>query len=323
MLPVAQIIPHHELMAEHHLYLPAAGFCAFFAWLLEKGLLRGRPARRYLGYAVILLVLVVYGTVTVDRNRDWRDGKTLWSKTIVTSPNCARAHYNLGTISLKQGEIESATREFEQALRIMPGYEKYNKKVWLLFVKVYDNLGLLYLQADRTDDAINIFREGLKVNYGETKIHEEGRRVFANLHNNLGLAYGRKKLPMKAAKEFKKALTLRPDFIQAALNLAETRLSHGHFNEAARAYLEALRIDPDNRISTNALEFLLLRSNLVSEAAEVYFQLGQVLHDAGRKDEADRAWRATLERDPGHRKAMRALQLHGRDQALGGNKTQP
>ena len=322
ILPVAQIIPHHELMAEHHLYLPAAGFCAFFAWLLEKGLLRGQPARRYLGYGIILLILVVYGTITVDRNRDWRDGKTLWSKTIMTAPNCARAHYNLGTICLKQGELESATREFEEALRIMPGYEKYNKKVWLLFVKVYDNLGLLYLQAGRTDDAIKTFRRGLKVNYGETKIHEEGRRVFANLHNNLGLAYTRKKLSMKASKEFQKALKLSPDFIQAALNLAEARLSHGHFREATQAYLEALRIAPDNRISSNALE-VLLRSDLVSEAADIYFQLGQILHDAGRKDEADRAWRATLERDPGHRKAMQALKLHGRDHDLGGNKPQP
>jgi len=110
---------------------------------------------------------------------------------------------------------------------------------------------------------------------------------------------------MKAAKEFQRALKLRPDFIQAALNLAKTRLSLGQFNKAAQAYLDALRIEPKNRTSTNSLKGLL-RSGLVPKAADIYFQLGQIWSDAGLEDEAVLAWRAALEHDPGHKKARQA-----------------
>jgi hypothetical protein len=44
LLPVCQIFPHHELMAEHHLYLPSFGFSLALAVIIEDAFLSRRTA---------------------------------------------------------------------------------------------------------------------------------------------------------------------------------------------------------------------------------------------------------------------------------------
>jgi Tfp pilus assembly protein PilF len=41
-----------------------------------------------------------------------------------TSPEYAKAHYNLGVLFERQGRVEEAAAEFRTALRLDPGYTK-------------------------------------------------------------------------------------------------------------------------------------------------------------------------------------------------------
>ena len=50
---------------------------------------------------LIITLLATYSTMTIARNMDWKDGLSLWSKTLETTPNTAAAHGNLGRAYLE------------------------------------------------------------------------------------------------------------------------------------------------------------------------------------------------------------------------------
>jgi protein O-mannosyl-transferase len=76
--------------AERYLYLPSAGFCLLLVlgarWLIER---LPEKHRRAVGVAILLLVLAVFTTETVERNGVWKDDSTLFGETLKLSPDAA------------------------------------------------------------------------------------------------------------------------------------------------------------------------------------------------------------------------------------------
>ncbi len=108
ILPICHIIPHHELLAEHHLYIPSFGL-ALVAGLGVRAIVV-RTGSRSLAYGALAAVLAIGVGRTVIRNRDWKDGETLWRATVAVAPECARARVNLATILYHAG-LRSGDRE--------------------------------------------------------------------------------------------------------------------------------------------------------------------------------------------------------------------
>lgn len=112
LLPVVQIVPFHELAAEHHLYLASIGLC------VAAGSLAGRVARRPAAVAAAAVLLVALSARTVSRNRDWKDAETFWRVTARDAPRCARAQYNVGFLLAMQGRSEEAIAPLRAAVDI-------------------------------------------------------------------------------------------------------------------------------------------------------------------------------------------------------------
>jgi len=136
LLPVCHIFPHHELLAEHYLYLPSFGFSLVSAILVCNFLGGGK----YRGFIYISFVVVVclFSLRIVDRNRDWRDEFTLWKKTVTSAPQCVRAHNNLGAAYADKGKLARAIAEYKHALSINPDY-----------AEAYNNLGAAYARKGK------------------------------------------------------------------------------------------------------------------------------------------------------------------------------
>jgi len=116
LLPVCHIIPHHELLAEHYLYLPSYGFCLIVA-LLFTALLENK---KYLPLILpaFIAIIVLFSLRIVDRNGDWKDGMTIWSKTVSTVPRCARAQNNLGVEYIKERKYSEALTHFKTESKV-------------------------------------------------------------------------------------------------------------------------------------------------------------------------------------------------------------
>jgi len=227
LLPVSQIVPHHEMMAEHYLYVPSVGFFLMVAGLVDPFLERPRVAPAV--YAAGLSTLLLLTLRTVWRNADWKDDLTLWSKTVQAAPQAARARNNLGGAYLRRGQLALAQEQLETALEIEPDFA---------FARA--NLGKLYLDRDDLARAEQELQTALRL---------KGDEAIPSLW--LGVVYARQGRLAEAEQQFRVALT-KPtaDPISDAYaynNLGALFAKSGRLTEAESAFQEALRRMPDMR----------------------------------------------------------------------------
>jgi len=207
LLPVSHLIPHHELMAEHYLYVPSFGLFLALGAVLSRLPDTGRRAT--VAYAACLLALLLLGTRTVVRNRDWKDDLTLWTKTVKTVPHAARARDNLGKAYLRRGSDDLAEREFAEAVRIRPEDPRYR-----------DHLGLAYLRLGKLAEAEHQLREALR-----------GDPRLVSAHVNLGLSLYHGGRFDEAEAEFREALQIRGNLPMALDYLGRIRMQRGRADE--------------------------------------------------------------------------------------------
>ncbi len=221
LLPVCHIIPHHELLAEHYLYLPSVGFCLVVGVVID-GMLREGRYRAWV-YGCGVLVVVLFALRIMDRNRDWKDGLTLWKKTVQTAPRCARAHNNLGLEYDRQGRIDEAVTEFQESKHIMPAY-----------ANPYNNLGVIYYEQGRLDEAISLYNQAISL-----------EKHYAKAYNNLGAAYIRKGMFKEAIIAFFKALQDKKGMAEAHIGMGVALAKLGRYSAAIRCFKRALTIKPN------------------------------------------------------------------------------
>ncbi|MGH7322874.1 MAG: tetratricopeptide repeat protein [Candidatus Rokuibacteriota bacterium] len=103
--------------------------------------------------------------------------------------------------------------------------------------------------------------------------------VSADDHNDLGVAYHTRGEFELAARQFRRALALRPGWARAFVNLGDAQLALGLVDEAISAYERAHVVGPANPATANNLAWALLQ------------------HE-GRWPEAEPLIRGALARDP-------------------------
>ena len=108
LAPVSHLIPHHELYAEHYLYIPLFGLVlAVVAVALRLLRIAPEPARAlaaarlFLAATVALMALQV-----VTRNADWQNEQVFYEEVISHAPMNSRALGNLLFIYGDQGDWE-------------------------------------------------------------------------------------------------------------------------------------------------------------------------------------------------------------------------
>jgi tetratricopeptide (TPR) repeat protein len=84
-------------------------------------------------------------------------------------------------------------------------------------------------------------------------------RLTADEHNDLGVAYFERGETRPAAREFERAVALRPDWARALVNLGNARLALGEVQGAIDAYQRAVRVTPDDPGAANNLAWALLQ----------------------------------------------------------------
>jgi hypothetical protein len=127
LLPIS-LIPRNDLLSERNLYLPLVGLLLamvalgshFTQWVTT---ILPSPKLVRFGSASLATVLVLaFCLFTYQRNMLYRDEVSLWSDTVMKSPNKARPHNNLGHAYALQGDWDRAIDEFRMAARLDPDF---------------------------------------------------------------------------------------------------------------------------------------------------------------------------------------------------------
>ncbi len=322
LLPVCHIIPHHELLAEHYLYVPSVGI------LLVAGMALEGMARRYgrLVWVCGAVVLVLFSLRIADRNRDWRDGLSLWGKTAVTAPRCARAHANLCGAYTAAGYLEDAVGACERAMAINPNQ-----------IEAHNNLGATFARKGSFDRAIAAYERAIEL-----------RPRYAKAHLNLGYAYFRSGKFDEALYEYSKVKSIRPRYPEVYNSSGAVYVEKGEYEKGINEYKQALELAPAYEEARYNLGIACLRSGRLDDAigeflkalalnplyADAQLNLGVAYSRKNEPDKAIAAFKRTLELKPGYPEALYNLgviyEMKGEleeaaeqyEQALAGNPNQ-
>lgn len=184
--PVLQIIPFHELAADHFLYLPAVGFAIVagigFDWVLS------RKDVRVLGGASLLAVVGMYSWLTVIRNPVWARPETLWAATYRDAPNSFRANCNLGIFAHQAKEPLKAVEFTEKCLELKP----QDPLPYANLGAIKRDLGLQAIRRREFDHAEQLEKEALHYLQKAVELDPDNIWDLSNMgdaYRDLGLIY--------------------------------------------------------------------------------------------------------------------------------------
>jgi len=274
LLPVMNIVPIENIMAERYLYIPLAGFCMLGSQLLNfipASFTKPNFLKSY-SLPLIVVILVGFSGQTCSRARIWFDELSLWSTTIINSPQSSRAHNNLGVLYKKMGFMDAAIQEYETAIKIRPDYSE-----------AHGNLGNAYMDKDVSvvDKLIasavhkNLAKAYADEGYFKGAIAEYKKSIAISpfneiAHFNLGVTYGKLGLTSNAEIEYENALRINGNNPHAHNNLGNIYEDKGLLEKALTEYKLSLSIDPTSAITHNNVGNIYFKKEMLDEAILEY-----------------------------------------------------
>ncbi|HAC80927.1 MAG TPA: hypothetical protein DCG06_11575, partial [Deltaproteobacteria bacterium] len=117
LLPVGQLLPYGELIAEHNSYLPLVGF----SLAIGDGIGRLAARRHDWAWGLAVVLVAVLSARSLARVPVWANDVTLWQATLEVAPRAARSRHNLAVAQAQRGQLLEARESFLTALELVPG----------------------------------------------------------------------------------------------------------------------------------------------------------------------------------------------------------
>jgi tetratricopeptide (TPR) repeat protein len=211
--------------SESRIYLPMIGFIFI---LLGSGRIKLLDfLNKRIVLALALLLIIVFSSITIYRDKYYKNRLNFWRNAVATSPNFAFSHNNLGAMDYLDGNYEEAEKEFQKALELNP-----REKM------AHNNLGLIYLSRKEWEKAESEFQAELEIN------PNYDLALF-----NSGLLYYQIGQKNEAESFWKKTLEVNPNHPDAWRNLAILYYEKKNITEAAKyakeAYARGVQLPPE------------------------------------------------------------------------------
>ncbi|UCC94799.1 MAG: tetratricopeptide repeat protein [Candidatus Omnitrophota bacterium] len=251
----SNLYPVGAYMAEHWLYLASIGFFLIVSKYLSS--CYRKENFRFATTIVIIILVCIYGTLTIAQNKYWREPRSFYERTLRYAPQSERMYNNLGFSYRAIGRYQDALSSYKKAIELNPKY-----------ATAYTNLGLAYYDLGNYQEAVSSYKKALELSPSDARTynnlavayHKLGRNEeaimacnkaleinpnFVDTYNNLALLYYLNGRYKKAIPIFEKAIKLNPYFAQAYYNLGNVYRAVGDDREAITLYKRAIEIDPN------------------------------------------------------------------------------
>lgn len=209
------LVPLIDRIFEHRVYLPSAWFFIAFGVLVCE-LYHHTATCRNVVIAFLLVLLMLSGYATYQRNLVWRDNMTLWNDVVQKSPLKVRGWTSLGILYVKNLDPARAKPLLEYAVALNPEY--YHAHAWL---------GLALMQLGDHERALYHYRITTRL----APKFSKGWELAGRLLLEKGLA-GEARYYLGHAQELDPEGFASQDQLQVAVNLdsqarSETRTGNG------------------------------------------------------------------------------------------------
>ena len=256
--PGLNILPHHEFMAEHYLYIPSLGFALLVGSIFASAWTRPASMQRNMVVvSVFCLLITSYGIRTVVRNQDWQNDLTLSASQLSIQPDSPRTLAELGHLYIRMDLLESAEEVLNQAVELVPGY-----------AGARNNLGVVYSHRGHADKAVREFEA----------VVDAGGKWNMNTYANLGVAYMMLEDEERAVQNFEKGLEWDPI---------------DHLSLISMTYIYMGRKDYEK-----AAEYIRRNLKFRSEDLEAYYLLAEIYRKNFKFDTASQIYDIIMDIDP-------------------------
>jgi len=230
----------------------------------------------------------------------WRDTKSLFEHAIAATGENAVAENNLGAFLFKANDLEKAEPHFAEAVRIKKNYPE-----------AIINLGLCRERSGFTNEAIGYFERAVQV------------QPMASAYYNLANLLTKQGEWEQAEKNYRSALELKPEFLEALYNYGALLAKQGKVDDAAKKYATAVSLKPDFADAHLSFGALLAGQQKWNEAivefngalqsepsnANIHFNLGAAYNAKGEPDAAVKHYAEACRLRPDDAEAREALGL--------------
>ncbi len=268
-----------QSMADRYTYIPLTGLFIMGSWLIPD-LIRGWSQGKAILAVLAIGVVSALVAATWLQLGYWKDNISLYRHTLQVTTGNYPILNNYGTALADQGNMDEATQQYEEALRVWPrsalahvnlgvafsnqgkfmeAIRHYNEALRLIpdYALAHGNLGRALANLGRIDEAIIHYEEALKIDPS-----------FADIHLNLGILLLKMGQHDRAFEHYRSYLRLEPNSTKGPINMGAELAQEGKLEEAIGCFNQALAVDPDSVEAHFNLGIILARQNRPGEAAQ-------------------------------------------------------
>ena len=166
LIPVMNIIPTMNFMAERFLYLTSFSLAVVIVHFLTKYL----NEKNYLPlFLISILIIIAFSYLTFERNKEWKNNDTLYSTGEGIDGSVLLV--NVGNIYANKKQYDEAEPKFKRAIEIRDNN-----------LLAHHNLGLIYILKGYLDSAEFQIRKGIQID----SLAPDGYFQLSNVYQQQG-----------------------------------------------------------------------------------------------------------------------------------------
>ena len=268
-------------MAERLLFFPSVGFCLLVALVIDKWIigtsgLNAPILTNTKAWVALAPVFVIFSSMTIARNNDWKSNYTLFKTDLTKSPDDCRLYFNLA-VEIDGERYEAVTdseKKHEMDLESI-GYLRHALDIYPDFPDAHLQLGWVYDREHMPDSAILHYKRSLELspynsnanyylgflysamgNYPESvtllkkalafyKTYKIGLySTYKLTYSGLAYTYIQTKQYDSAIISANELLAIDPAFFDAQMEVATAFFMKQNYDSAEAHYKSALKLNP-------------------------------------------------------------------------------
>ncbi|MFA7361857.1 MAG: tetratricopeptide repeat protein [Candidatus Kapaibacterium sp.] len=181
LLPVINIIPTANIMAERYLYMLTFPLCVAIAYFISENM----NLKNQKTYAWVFVIIIIFlGFLTTQRNQVWKTNETLWMS--AEGDSSPSSMINIAGLYTRSNHIEKAEKLYVEALAI----NQY-------MINAHINLGIINMVRGKYDtaevklkNALEIDSKNPNANYMYAKLKlmtnkpSDAKNILENMESN-------------------------------------------------------------------------------------------------------------------------------------------
>lgn len=245
-------------MGERLIFHSSAAFCAIIAWVITKFLNDKSSRIAQASVVVFVSIIIVAGSYKIwQRNSDWKNDFTLFTKDVTTNTASAMLNSNAGTQYFQKALLpyDGKVMTTQDSIAAKPllqtslQYTAASIKIYPKLINSHINIALTYWYLNQFDSAVTHWKIAAQLFNGRNQALSKHATILLNK----GLSFGAQKNYTEAIKMMQPASEIDPYNPSIWNNLGGAYFMTGNLQLAANAFSKALQLNPNLQDAKNGL----------------------------------------------------------------------